>query len=197
MPRKKSGKKAAEVFRTKVDRIEQYLGEVDASSMSDQGKSWAYEAAIIKTAVAFENLMLDCIVTAINNDTSILSQVSGVSFPKHLTDEVCEYLVTGGQFFDFKARDGLIKTARSFVDESHWLVVVIKKPKYKSTLDRLIALRNFAAHESAVGKRTALKCTGSAKMSSAGAWAKRQGRLAGLLTSLRSLAADVDASAPY
>jgi hypothetical protein len=197
MPRKKSGKKAAEVFESRIDRIDQYLAEVDASGISDQGKSWAYEAAIIKTAVAFEHLMLDCLVTAINNDTGTLSQVSGVSFPKHLTDEVCEYLVTGGQFFDFKALDGLIKKVKSFVDDSHWLVVVIKKPKYKSTLDCLIALRNFAAHESAVGKRTALKCTGSAKMSSAGAWAKTQGRMADLITSLRSLAGDIDSAAPY
>lgn len=31
----------------------------------------------------------------INDDTTTISEVSGVDFPKHLTDEVCEYLVLG------------------------------------------------------------------------------------------------------
>jgi len=36
------------------------------AKLSDQAMTWIYEAALIKTAVAFEKLMLDCIVTAVN-----------------------------------------------------------------------------------------------------------------------------------
>lgn len=68
--------------------------------------TWSYEAALIKAYVAFEHLMLDCIVSTINNDTSTISARTGIAFLQHLTDEVYAYLVTGGGFFDFKGRDG-------------------------------------------------------------------------------------------
>lgn len=113
MPRKKSGKKAAQTFRDTLGRIETFTHEIDRNDLSDQAVTWAYEAALLKTYVVFEHLMLDCIVTAINNDTSTISARTGIAFPKHLTDEVCEYLVTGGGFFDFKGRDGLIRLIKA------------------------------------------------------------------------------------
>jgi len=197
MPRKKSGRKAACVFRSKLDRIEAFVSEVAASPLSDQACTWAYEAAIIKTSVAFEHLMLDCIVTAINNDTETIAHTTGVAFPKHLTDEVCYYLVTGGGFFDFRGRDGLIKKFKDFVADEHWLVQVVKKPKYKTPLNRLFALRNFAAHESRVGKRALLATVDQTRVSSAGTWLKTQGRFEKLLSDLHNLADDIETSWPY
>src|SRR6266581_6104041 len=131
VPRKKSGKKAAQKFRQALARIEAFTREIDSSNLSDQAVSWAYEAALIKTAVAFEQLMLDCIVAAINNDTATISARTGIGFPKHLTDEVCEYLVTGGGFFDFKGRDGLIKTIKGYVPDNHWLLEAVKQAQHK------------------------------------------------------------------
>ncbi|GAA0379277.1 hypothetical protein GCM10010319_67310 [Streptomyces blastmyceticus] len=95
--------------------------------------------------------MLDCHVTAVNNDTSTISGNTGIEFPKHLTDEVGEYLVTGGGFFDFKGRDGLLKTIAKFVPKSHYLYQVIKDSKHKDPLNLLVALRNFSAHEPSAG----------------------------------------------
>ena len=197
VPKKKSGKKAASDFRVAIDRIEKFLVDIDASTLSDQSRTWAYEAAIIKTAVAFEKLMLRCLVTAINNDTTTIAEQTGVVFPKHLTDEVCEFLVTGGGFFDFKGRPGLIEKLRNFVPSDHWLVSVVKKPAYTVSFDRLIALRNFAAHESAVSKRTLGRAVGQARVRPAGVWAKTQCRLVLLLGNLRALANDLESSAPY
>jgi len=113
VPRKKSGKKAAQKFRQAVARIETFTREIDSSNLGDQAVSWAYEAALIKTAVAFEQLMLDCIVAAINNDTATISARTGIAFPKHLTDEVCEYLVTGGGFLDFRGGTASSKRSRA------------------------------------------------------------------------------------
>ncbi|WP_328978448.1 hypothetical protein [Streptomyces canus] len=126
MARKKSGKLAAETFNASSQRIWDFVLEAEGAKVSDQAMTWIYEAALIKTAVAFEKLMLDCIVTAVNNDTSTISGNTGIEFPKHLTDEVCEYLVTGGGFFDFKGRDGLLKTIAKFVPKNHYLYQVVK-----------------------------------------------------------------------
>lgn len=197
MPRKKSGRKAAQKFRQALARVEAFTREIDSGNLGDQAVSWAYEAALIKIAVAFEQLMLDCIVAAINNDTTTISAQTGIAFPKHLTDEVCEYLVTGGGFFDFNGRDGLIRTIKGYVPDNHWLLQAIKQPRHKKPLDRMIALRNFAAHESPASKRKALDAIGQQRVAGAGSWIKCQGRFSDMTTALMNLANEIEAKAPY
>lgn len=197
MPRKKSGKKAAREFKATLARIESFTQEIKSVDLGDQATTWAYEAALLKTAVAFEHLMLNCIVTAINNDTRTISQRTGVVFPKHLTDEVCEYLVTGGGFFNFRGRDGLIREIKSYVPNDHWLHQAVKNPQHTKPLDQMISLRNFAAHESPASKRNALEVLKQRKLSSAGAWIKRQQRFATMVADLTKLADEVEAAAPY
>jgi hypothetical protein len=145
----------------------------------------------------FESLMLDCLIGAINNDSTTVSSTTGIEFPKHMTDEVCEYLITGTGYFDFKGRDGLIKTLKKFVPATHYLVGEVKRLKYKDALERLSALRNYAAHESAVSKRTAASAVGAQRMSSSGAWLKVQGRITTIIDKLKELAEEIEAAAPY
>lgn len=197
MPRKKSGRHAAQNFKQAIARIEAFAAEIDNSGLGDQAVSWAYEAALIKATVEFERLMLDCIVTAINNDTATISARTGIIFPKHLTDEVCEYIVTGGGFFDFKGRSGLIQKIKGYVPDTHWLLKIVSQAKYRDPLDRMIALRNLAAHESPASKRKALDAVGQKRMGSAGSWIKCQGRFLSLTKALTNLASEIEANAPY
>ena len=194
--RKKSGRHSAEMFLTEVERLRSYIEEVDSAGLSDQATTWAYEAALLKSMVAFERLMLECLVAAINNDTSTISSAANVIFPRHLTDEVCEYLVVGGGYFDFRGRDGLIRELRKYVPDGHWLLVVVKKSD-KEALDRLVALRNWAAHESAQSKRVALIAINAQRAGSAGSWLKKQARLGGLLDVLDGIGREVARGAPY
>ena len=142
--------------------------------------------------------MLSCLVSAINNDTSVLSQTTGIEFPKHLTDEVCEYLVVGDGYFDFRGWDGLLKTYNRFVGSSHWTVLVLKsKPSHKKNLNILFALRNYAAHESTQSKRRFRAEIGAVNLQRPGAWAKRGTRMPDLLSGLRTLAQDLEVKWPY
>ena len=142
-------------------------------------------------------MMLAAIVGAINNSTATISSTTGVEFPKHLTDEVCEYLVLGGSYFDFKGRDGLIKTLKKFVPDNHYLITIIKKEKYKQILEQLSALRNYAAHESAKSKRSVLNAIGQERVGSAGSWLKVKGRYGAISDKLKELASEVEIAAPY
>ncbi|WP_432034054.1 hypothetical protein [Streptomyces antibioticus] len=197
MPRKKSAVYAANAFKAETQRVLDFVENAEAVPLGDQDLTWVYELALVKTAVAFERLMLACIVCAVNNDTSTISEQTGINFPKHLTDEVCEYLVTGGGYFDFKGRDGLIKTFRKFLPTTHYLPAAVKLPQFKAPLEQLIALRNFAAHESPASKAAVLKVLDLKRISSAGAWVKKQGRLHQLTAELHDLADEIIKSAPY
>ena len=196
MPRKKSIKYAATSFDTEVDKILSFLTNVQAGQ-TDEHISWLYNYGIIRLYKEFEGLMLDVLVAAVNNDTTTLASTTAVEFPKHLTDEVCEFLITGTGYFDFKGRSGLIKTLRTFVPATHYVVTTVSNSIYKDALDQLTALRNFAAHESQVSKRAALTAIGGTKISSSGAWLKKQGRFDAIAKNLKLLSADLHAAAPY
>jgi hypothetical protein len=196
MPRKKSVKLSAPNFCNEVDSINQFLATVSLGQ-SDEHISWLHNYAIIRLYKEFEALMLDALVGAVNNDTSTIAATTDVQFPKHLTDEVCEFLITGTGYFDFKGRSGLIKTLKSFVPSTHYLLASIKKPEYKDALERLTALRNFAAHESSSSKRAALEAIGGERTSSSGSWLKRKGRFRQISSQLKALATEIYSGAPY
>lgn len=126
MPKKKSIKGSANEFKAEADKILAFL--TASAGLGDEHVSWCHDLAIIRLYRAFESLMLDTLVGALNNDTSTLSTRTGFPFPKHLTDEVCRFLVTGRGYFDFKGRDGLIKTLKQYLPDDHYLVEVVSKP---------------------------------------------------------------------
>lgn len=194
--RKKSIKYSTTAFNREVDKIINFLATATAGR-TDEHITWMYNYAIIRLYKEFESLMLDVLVGAVNNDTSTLSATTDVVFPKHLTDEVCEFLITGTGYFDFKGRSGLIRTLKSFVPDAHYLVTTVKKTAYTSTLDKLSALRNFAAHESEVSKRAALEAIGAKRLSSSGAWLKKQNRFAEIANSLKALSTELHCLAPF
>jgi hypothetical protein len=196
MAKKKSVKRAARTFVALLDELDQYYMSVQAAPLTKQQTTWAVEASLIKLSAGFERMLLEALVGAINNDTSTLSARTGIDFPKHLTDEVCEYLVIGSGYFDFRGREGLIKTLKDFLPDSHYLVVAVKKTQFRVPLERLIALRNFAAHESPQSKRNARDAVGR-RLSAAGAWLKVQNRFLDITAPLRVLANEIEAGAPY
>lgn len=195
MPRKKSIKTAAVNFIVGLHQVDDFVGE--AVKLSTARRAWLYDYSVIRAYRLFETLVLHALVGAINNDTRTLSSHVGITFPRHMTDEVCEYLVVRNGFFDFKGRDGLIADLKRFVPADHYLVTIIKDPKYRVPLDRLCALRNFAAHGSQAAKTRAKKAVGAKTLGSAGAWLMRQGRFKGIIAPLQELAQEMYNSAPY
>ncbi|MFF0754401.1 hypothetical protein [Streptomyces sp. NPDC004267] len=218
MGRKKSGKYAANKFKTTTRGIRDFLDEVNAAGLSETALTWSYETALIRTTVAFEKLMLECLIVALNKDTGPFSDDTGVRFPKHLDQKVCEYLVTGGGYFDFRGRDGLLKDMKKFTGPQHYLQVAVRDEKRRYALELLLTLRNYAAHQSPQSKekvRESIFCfkegvksvNGSAQLKakfakakapmSAGVWLKRQGRMTYILDRLDALADEIHQGAPY
>jgi len=195
MPRKKSVKHSAQLFRNAADDIADFL--TVSPNQSAQHVSWLHNYGIIRLYREFESLVLDALVSAINNDTATVTATTGIQFPRHLTDEVCEFLITGTGYFDFKGRSGLIKTLKEFVPADHYLVTSVKKAAYKDALERLSALRNFAAHESATSKRAALAAIGGQRIESSGAWLKCEDRFQTIVDRLKALATEIEHAAPY
>ena len=71
MPKKKSIKGSANEFKAEADKILAFL--TASAGLGDEHVSWCHDLAIIRLYRAFESLMLDTLVGALNNDTSTLS----------------------------------------------------------------------------------------------------------------------------
>ena len=187
MPKKKSVRNTAAAFSAAVDEIQRFVAAT-VSGATEEHASWVHDYAVIRLYREFEGLMLQALVGAINNDTETISARTEIKFPKHLTDEVCEFLIVGSGYFDFKGRDGLISLVKRFVPNDHHLLLLLKNDKYKKPLERLSALRNLAAHSSSSAKKRALLAVELSRMGSAGSWLKRQGRFGRLCATLKDLA---------
>lgn len=188
---------AARRFCENADEIIAFGRAARHENLKDEFVSWAYNYAVIKLYREFESLMFDALVGAINNNTATLSASTGHDFPDHLNQDICRFLVTGTGYFDFRGRDGLIKTLKTFVSHDHYLIAVVKDQKYKKALERLVSLRNYAAHSSKQSRNAALQAIEQKNLASSGAWLKRQSRLEDLVDKLKGLAMEIHGKAPY
>lgn len=193
--KKKSCAKAVSDFLKNLDQVSNFIEATQ--SLSDEHVSWAHSYALIKIYKDFENLMLHCLVAAINNDNAHLCTDTGIKFPKHLNKDVCEYLVIGKGYFDFRGRDGLIKKLKEYLSEQHYLITIIKKDKYKTHLEQLVTLRNYAAHESSSAKARCLTAIRQERVGTSGAWIKKRNRLGKLIDALKALALEIKNDSPY
>ena len=196
MPKKKSVRLCAQEFRRDVRKLLKFC-RVAERRLSEAHVSLVYDGAIINLYAAFERMIIGALTGAINNDTSQLSATASVQFPEHLTDAVCEYIIIGNGYFNFRGRDGLIREIKKYVPDSHYLLQAVRETEYKTSLDRLSALRNYAAHHSKVSKKKALESINQKRMGSAGSWLKRQSRFQELVSSLLKLSKEIRTGAPY
>jgi len=196
MPRKKSIRRICTDVLSAFGEIESYVKTVRSDLTSEKSISWIYEGAIIRVYRVFEQLILHTLIGAINNDTSTISNQMGIKFPKHLSDEVCEYLMIQDGYFDFKGRDGLKEKIKKYLPENHWMPATVRQTKYKTALEQLCALRNLAAHSSKKARVAALRALSCSRLKDAGSWLKKKGRFGDLVAVLKALAIDFQQHAP-
>ena len=162
-------------FQEVKSNLDQFLRNIQGiDTVTDLQKQWCYEYAIIKLYCAFEELMLEALKAALNNDASHFLEKNNITQITHLNRDVAEYVIVGDGYFNFKGRDGLIKTLRTYLPKDHWLIKIVKYRKYKVSLNRLSAFRNYAAHggdkAKARAKASAKPDPGGDCMGSSGAW---------------------------
>src|SRR5688572_12125424 len=128
--KKKSIKLSAKQFGAEASAIHSYLSAAKAAQLSETHLSLCYEYAIIRLYREFEKFMLHAIVACLNQDNTHLAETTDVRFPKHLTEDVCQYLLTGGGYFDFKGRDGLLRILKDHLSSDHFVYKVVKDARY-------------------------------------------------------------------
>lgn len=196
--RKKSIKKSVAIFSKAMTDLKVFIEAARKAKLSDLQISYCHDYGIIFIYREFENLILTSLVGSINKDIpNTIAQNKEVNFPNHMAYGVCEYIVVGDGYFNFRGRDDLIKKLKSYLPNNHWLVEIVKDGKYKKDLDKLTALRNYAAHQNSISKKRALQVVGQGKIGSAGSWLKSQNRFSSMLTKFAQLASEIERKSPF
>lgn len=191
MARKQSIKRIAQKFVCETGKIEGFVKTVSDLKMSKEYKSWSYDYAIIRLYREFEQMMLSAIVGVINRNTETIYESTGVKFPKQMNRGACEYLVIGNGYFDFKGRAGLIKILKEYMPKGHYLPKIVGDGKYKGTIEKLSALRNYATHGSKKSKDAAIKAVDAKKIGTAGNWLNVDSRFENICSKLKELAKEI------
>ena len=179
-------------FIRNMNEIEGYINRCKTVfSGEDKYLSFCYENAIIMLYKAFEKFILRTMISCLNHDHSHFEEKYGIKLGNHINDDVCEFLITKGGYFDFKGRGGLNKILNATIGSNHNVGKTIKNNKYGKTIDQLCSVRNYAAHNSTQAKKTVMEVYGLERISSPGSFLKKQNRFSALIAGLTELANDV------
>ena len=182
-------------FIDNITEINKYIDRCNSVfSNEDKYLSFCYENAIIMLYKAFEKFILRTTISCLNHDYSHYERKYGIKLGKHVNDDVCEFLITKGGYFDFKGRSGLNKLLNETIGSEHNIAKTIKQTKYRETIERLCSLRNYAAHNSIQAKKAAMDAYNLKRIRSPGSCLKRQNRFPTMITELTKLANDVKAT---
>lgn len=190
--RKVSIPNAAQAFAEEVQSIKDYLTFCNTTfSEKDLYLSNSYEYAIIALYKAFEKFIYKTMVGCINHNNTTVTETYGVNFGKHTNDDMCEFIITKGGYFDFKDKGGLVKSLKQNIGSTYTIVDIVKKDCYDVALKRLCALRNYAAHTSQQAKLKAAQAYGLQRIATAGSHLKTQNRFNDIANSLLQLSNEI------
>lgn len=178
-----------DAFHNELQQIENYIEKCNTVfKEEDLFLSFSYENAILMVYKAFEVFIERLLISCLNHDHSYFQEKHGIVLGRHINDDVCEFLITKGGFFDFKGYSGLVNTIKNTLGAEHNLVEIIKDGGFEPTINQLCAARNYAAHNSRHSKQSAKKAFGLQSISSAGSCLKRQNRFSAIVDNLKLLA---------
>lgn len=142
---------------------------------------------------SFEEFIIRIMVSCLNHDHSAFEEKHGIALGRHINDDVCEFLITKGGYFDFRGYSGLLDMLKGTIGNDHTFVSTIKKERYKTCINKMCAARNYAAHNSKQSKNAVKKVFNAQSISSAGSFLKSARRMADIIESLKALADEVKA----
>lgn len=181
-------------FKDDVENLKKYLCECKLNG-TEPFVSNCYEYGIIKLYKSFEVFLYKTIITCINHDSSKVCAHYKVQFGKHISDSMCNFILTKGGYFDFKGWSKLIEICTQHIGDTYGVVDILKKGKngqYKKAIEELIAFRNYAAHSSEQSKESVKRVLGRKRIPQMGNYLKEGNRLENIADILCSLADELN-----
>jgi len=110
------------------------------------------ESVLLRLCAHWERFVDEHLVDCVNCDHSKLNDYLGVTIPKHPTRNVCQAVLFGGKYKDFKSFADLKGfTKKVLPDESNPFLAI--STAHGTKIDEVFKIRNYLAHYSAAARR--------------------------------------------
>lgn len=111
------------------------------------------ESVLLRLCANWERFVDEHLVDCVNCDHSKLNEFLGVSIPRHPSRNVCQAVLFGGGYKDFKTFGDLKGfTKKVLPDESNPFLEIAAG--HATKIDEVFKIRNYLAHYSAQARRT-------------------------------------------
>jgi hypothetical protein len=126
---------AQRVIRTKVDKTE------------------ILESSIIRICALWEAFVEDELIDCLNLDSSKFSEYLKLDLPKHLSRSLCEAILIGSRYLDFKSVGDIKGFANKVLPDDVNPFRLIKTNPTAKRIDEVYVMRNYLSHYSSKAKR--------------------------------------------
>lgn len=105
------------------------------------------EALVLRTAVRWEVLVEDDIITSLNRDSSAYADFMGLRLKKHLTRDESEAILIGHRYLDFRSVGDIKSFTKKYLVPTYNPFEAIT-PQIAEKIDEFMIVRNLLAHYS-------------------------------------------------
>jgi hypothetical protein len=114
------------------------------------------EAFVLRIAAIWEVLVESLLIDCLNRDSSSLGKHLDLPLDKNLKRPVCEAIVSGLRYFDFRNVNSLKKETKNILVPRHNPFLAIPKDAERK-IDESFVIRNYLAHYSSMAKRSVMR----------------------------------------
>lgn len=111
------------------------------------------ESVLLRLCANWERFVDGHLIDCVNRDPSKLPEFLGVRIPPHPTRGLCEGLLFGGGFKDFKSFGDLKGFSKKVLAEQSNPFLAVKY-SHAAVIDNAFKIRNYLAHYSAVSRKS-------------------------------------------
>jgi len=142
-------------FEAVLGRYIEFLAKIVHSERvikTAQEKRDLAESVLLRICAYWESFVDEHLVDCVNIDSTRLSHHFGVDLPKHPSKALCQALIFGDGYRDFKSIGDLKGFSKKILADSHNPFLLIA-PATAKLLDEVYTIRNYLAHHSFKAKR--------------------------------------------
>jgi hypothetical protein len=157
--KKSSTDKSLDNFEWWMAEYIRFLNKVLAAKAvvkEDREKRELIEAFVLRIAAIWEVLVESLLIDCLNRDSSTLAKHLDLSLDKDLKRPVCEAIVSGLNYFDFRNFSSLKKETKKILVPRHNPFQAISKDAARK-IDEFFVIRNYLAHYSSMARRAVMR----------------------------------------
>ena len=157
--KKSSTDKSLDNFEWWMAEYFRFLNKVMAAKVvvkETHEKRELIEAFVLRVAAIWEVLVETLLIDCLNRDSTALAKHLGLPLDKHLKRPVCEAIVSGLNYFDFRNSGTLKKEAKKLLVPRHNPFQAIPKDAARK-IDEFFVIRNYLAHYSSMARRSVMR----------------------------------------